>query len=295
MLQSAPFNRLQASFMINIGKINTLKISKQNSSGIYLSDESGKYVLLVDKKPQKYELDDTVDVFVFVDTDEHLAASTQLPLAQVDEIAYLKVVSVNYYGAFLNWGMKKELLVPFSEQHHELEVGESYFFKLFLDHKERVVATTKLNQFIADEIEDGDFFAGQKVDLLIADKTDLGIKAIVNNRYWGLLYENEIFQALRKGQHLDGYIKNIRDDLRLDLTLHEIGYKKVTSLTDKILQMLHENGGVLAVSDKSEPDAIYTLFGVSKKVFKQAIGALYKQKLIQIERASIRLIEPNNT
>lgn len=276
--------------MINIGKINTLKVSKQNSSGIYLSDESGKQVLLIDKKPQKYELDDSVDVFVFVDGDEHLAATTQKPLAQVGDIAYLNVVSVNYYGAFLEWGLTKNLLVPYSEQHHELDVGESYFFKLFLDEKERVVATTKLNQFIADEVEPNEFTVGQKVSLLIADETDLGIKAIVNNAYWGLLYENEIFQTLRTGQRIDGYIKTIRDDLRLDLVLAEIGYGKVTTLTDTILQMLRDNGGELAVSDKSEPEKIYALFGVSKKVFKQAIGALYKQKLIEIEKTTIRLI-----
>lgn len=276
--------------MINIGKINTLKISKQNSSGIYLSDESGKQVLLVDKKPLKYELDDSVDVFVFVDGDEHLAATTQKPLAQVGDIAYLKVVSVNYYGAFLEWGLAKNLLVPFSEQHHELEVGESYFFKLFLDDKERFVATTKLNHFLADEVKPDEFTVGQKVNLLIADETDLGVKAIVNNAYWGLLYENEIFQTLQKGQRIDGYIKTIRDDLRLDLVLNEIGYGKVTTPTDTILKMLRDNGGELAVSDKSEPEKIYTLFGVSKKVFKQAIGALYKQKLIEIKQATIRLI-----
>lgn len=276
--------------MINIGKINPLKISKQNSSGIYLSDESGKQVLLIDKKPQKYELDDSVEAFVFVDSDGHLAATTQKPLAQVGDIAYLNVVSVNYYGAFLEWGLTKNLLVPYSEQHHELDVGESYFFKLFLDEKERVVATTKLNQFIADEVEPDEFTVGQKVSLLIADETDLGIKAIVNNAYWGLLYENEIFQPLRKGQRIDGYIKTIRDDLRLDLVLHEVGYGKVTTLTDTILQMLRDNGGELAVSDKSDPEKIYALFGVSKKVFKQAIGALYKQKLIEIEKTTIRLI-----
>jgi predicted RNA-binding protein (virulence factor B family) len=257
-----------------------------------LSDESGKQVLLIDKKPLKYELDDSVDVFVFVDGDEHLAATTQKPLAQVGDIAYLKVVSVNYYGAFLEWGLAKNLLVPFSEQHHELDVDESYFFKLFLDEKERVVATTKLNQFIADEVNPDEFTVGQKVSLLIVDETDLGVKAIVNNAYWGLLYENEIFQTLRKGQRIDGYIKTIRDDLRLDLVLNEIGYGKVTTLTDTILQMLRDNGGELAVSDKSDPEKIYALFGVSKKVFKQAIGALYKQKLITIEKTSIRLFNP---
>ena len=276
--------------MINIGKINTLTISKQNSSGIYLSDEaSGKQVLLIDEKPKKYELEESVRVFVFVDSEGHLAATTHIPWAQVDDIAYLKVVSVNYYGAFLDLGLKKNLLLPFSEQHHEVEVGDSYFVKIRLDDKDRLVATTKLSQYVSDEMENNEFTVGQKVELLITDQTDLGIKAIVNNTHWGLLYENEIFQTLQRGQRIDGYIKTIRDDLRLDLSLHETGYGKVTSLTDRILQMLSDNGGELAVGDKSEPETIYALFGVSKKVFKQAIGALYKQKHIIIDKTTIRL------
>ena len=276
--------------MINIGKINALTISKQNSSGIYLSDEaSGKQVLLIDEKPKKYELEESVRVFVFVDSDEHLAATTHIPWAQVDDIAYLKVVSVNYYGAFLDLGLKKNLLLPFSEQHYEVEVDESYFVKIRLDDKDRLVATTKLSQYVSDEMENNEFTVGQKVELLITDQTDLGIKAIVNNTHWGLLYENEIFQTLQRGQRIDGYIKTIRDDLRLDLSLHETGYGKVTSLTDRILQMLNDNGGELAVGDKSEPETIYALFGVSKKVFKQAIGALYKQKHIIIDKTTIRL------
>ena len=228
-------------------------------------------------------------VFVFVDSEGHLAATTHIPWAQVDDIAYLKVVSVNYYGAFLDLGLKKNLLLPFSEQHHEVEVGDSYFVKIRLDDKDRLVATTKLSQYVSDEMENNEFTVGQKVDLLITDQTDLGIKAIVNNTHWGLLYENEIFQTLQRGQRIDGYIKTIRDDLRLDLSLHETGYGKVTSLTDRILQMLSDNGGELAVGDKSEPETIYALFGVSKKVFKQAIGALYKQKHIIIDKTTIRL------
>ncbi len=276
--------------MINIGKINTLNIKKQNSSGIYLSDEgSGKQVLLIDEKPKKYELEESVRVFVFVDSDGHLAATTHIPWVQVDDIAYLKVVSLNYYGAFLEWGLKKNLLLPFSEQHYELEVGDFYFVKIHLDDKGRLVATTKLSQYVHDEMENDEFTAGQKVELLITDQTDLGVKAIVNNTHWGLLYENEIFQTLQRGQRIDGYIKTIREDRRLDLSLHEIGYGKVMSLTDRILQTLRDNGGELAVSDKSEPETIYALFGVSKKVFKQAIGALYKQKHIIIEKTTIRL------
>ena len=270
--------------------MNTLTVSKQNSSGIFLSDNSGKFVLLADKNPKKYEIGETIEAFVFVDSDEQLAAFSKKPFAQVDEIAYLKVISVNYYGAFLDWGLSKDLLVPFSEQHHELDVGESYFFKLIFDSKQRIVATTKVAQFLHDEIEEGDYSVGEKVDLIIGDETPLGIKAIVNGKHWGVLYKNEVFTPLRKGQKIDGFIKQIRDDLRLDLTLQQIGYGKVTSLTDKILLMLQENGGKLAVSDKSEPEQIYALFGVSKKVFKQAIGALYKQHKIEIEKTKIRLI-----
>lgn len=276
--------------MITIGKVNTLSISKQNSAGIYLSDKgSGKHVLLVDEKPKKYDLEESVRVFVFVDGEGHLCATTHIPWAQVDEIAYLRVVSVNYYGAFLDWGLKKNLLVPYSEQHHELDVGDFYFVKLCLDSKERLIATTKLTQYVSDEMQNNEFTVGQKVQLLITDQTDLGIKAIVNHTHWGLLYENEVFQTLQRGQRIEGIIKHIRDDLRLDLALHEAGYGKVVSLTDRILAMLRDSGGAIAVSDKSEPETIYALFGVSKKVFKQAIGALYKQKHIIIEPTSIRL------
>ncbi|HCT99038.1 MAG TPA: GntR family transcriptional regulator [Methylococcaceae bacterium] len=276
--------------MITIGKTNTLHVSKQNSSGIYLSDKgSGKHVLLVDERPKKYELDEMLRVFVFVDGEGHLCATTRIPWAQVNEIAYLRVVSVNYYGAFLDWGMQKNLLLPYSEQHHELDVGDFYFVKLLLDEKERLIASTKLTAHVSDEMQQNEFTVGQKVNLLITDQTPLGIKAIVNHTHWGVLYENEVFETLQRGQRIEGLIKHIREDLRLDLALHEAGYGKVAPLTERILTMLHENGGAMTVSDKSPPETIYALFGVSKKVFKQAIGALYKQKQIVIEPTRIRL------
>jgi predicted RNA-binding protein (virulence factor B family) len=231
---------------------------------------------------------DTLDVFVYVDSEGHLAATTQKPLAQADEVAWLKVASINYIGAFLDWGLPKNLLVPFSEQHHEMEVGKSYLVKLFLDDKGRMAATTKLDEWL--EEESVDFKPGQKVSLIIADKTDLGYKAVVNNSHWGLLYKNEVFQPLRKGQKLEGYIKQIREDKKIDLMLHEPGYGKVEPLTDKILTRLKQNDGYLTLSDKSPPEAIYAAFGVSKKVFKQAIGALYKKQLIRIETNGIRLV-----
>ncbi|WP_027157166.1 CvfB family protein [Methylobacter luteus] len=275
--------------MINIGKINKLKVVKQLGYEIYLDSGTSRKILLADKKlPVNCQVGDTLDVFVYVDSEGHLAATMQKPLAQVDDVAWLKVVSVNYVGAFLDWGLPKNLLVPFSEQHHEMEVGKSYLVKLFLDDKGRIAATTKLDEWL--EEESVYFKTGQKVSLIIADKTDLGYKAVVNNSHWGLLYKNEVFQPLRKGQKLEGYIKQIRDDKKIDLMLHEPGYGKVESLTDKILSRLKQNDGYLNLSDKSPPEAIYEAFGVSKKVFKQAIGALYKKQLIRIETDGIRLV-----
>ena len=273
--------------MLSIGKINTLSVVKKQGPDIYLDNGVSAKVLLADKRPPEHcELGDSLEVFVYVDTEGHLAATTKKPFAQVDEIAWLKVVSLNYIGAFLDWGLPKDLLVPFSEQHHELEVGRSYLVKVFLDEQNRLAATTKIEQFIADEIAEDDldtFKVGQKVSLIIAEKTDLGLKAVINHSHWGMLYHNELFQPVRKGQTIDGYIKQIREDGKIDLVLQEPGYGKVVSLTDKILNKLHQNNGVLNLSDKSPPEAIYAAFGVSKKVFKQAIGSLYKQKLITID------------
>ena len=275
--------------MLTIGKINKLNVVKKQGADVYLDNGTSGKVLLADKKMSaNCQVGDTLEVFVYVDSEGHLAASTKTPLAKVDDIAWLKVVSLNYVGAFLDWGLPKDLLVPFSEQHHEMEVGRSYLVKVFLDDKNRIAATTKIDRFITDESVN--FEVGQKVSLIIAEKTELGFKAIVNNTHWGLLYQNELFQPLRKGQKLDGYIKKIRDDQKIDLSLHHPGYGKVVSLADNILIKLKENNGVLMLSDKSPPEAIYAAFGVSKKVFKQAIGALYKKKLITIDKNGIRLI-----
>jgi predicted RNA-binding protein (virulence factor B family) len=192
--------------MLNIGKTNKLNVVKKQGADIYLDNGTSGKVLLADKKKSAdCQVGDSLAVFVYVDNEGHLAATTKTPLAQVDDIAWLKVVSLNYVGAFLDWGLPKDLLVPFSEQHHEMEVGRSYLVKVFLDDKNRIAATTKIDRFISDESVD--FEAGQKVSLIIAEQTELGFKAIVNNTHWGLLYQNELFQPLRKGQKLDGYIK----------------------------------------------------------------------------------------
>ncbi|MEI6707347.1 MAG: S1-like domain-containing RNA-binding protein [Methylococcales bacterium] len=275
--------------MINIGKINQLSVVKIQGANIYLGSAVSNKVLLADKKPPAHcEVGECLTVFVYTDSEGHLAATTTLPLAQVDDIAYLKVAALNYVGAFLEWGLPKNLLVPFSEQHHELEVGKSYLVKVYLDDQQRLAATTKIDKFISDTADE-ELTEGQQVELLIADKTELGVKAIVNNRYWGMLYMNELFQPVKKGQKLTAYIKQIREDLKIDLSLQAAGYGKVISLTESILAKLKANEGELNLSDKSPPEAIYAAFGVSKKVFKQAIGALYKQELIDIEKTGIRL------
>jgi predicted RNA-binding protein (virulence factor B family) len=277
--------------MINIGKINQLSVIKQQGANIYLGSAVSNKVLLVDKKPPaNCQVGDHLTVFVYIDNEGHLAATTTLPFAQVDDIAYLKVAALNYVGAFLDWGLAKNLLVPFSEQLHELEVGKFYLVKVFLDDQQRVVATTKIDKFISDTADE-QLSEGQQVEILIADKTELGVKAIINNCYWGMLYSNELFQPVKKGQKLSAYIKHIRDDFKIDLSLQIQGYvNKVLPLTDNILNQLKANNGVLAISDKSPPEEIYATFGVSKKVFKQAIGALYKQQKISIEKTEIRLL-----
>jgi len=275
--------------MIQIGKVNTLKVVKQLGSQVYLGDGRSARVLLADKKlPAACRPGDALEVFVYVDAEGHLAATTQMPKAQVGEIAWLKVISVNYYGAFLDWGLPKDLLVPFGEQPYEMKAGQSYLVRIFLDDKNRIAATAKLDNCVKEEANG--FKAGQKVSLIIADKTDLGYKAVINHTHWGMLYHNELFRAVKKGQKMEGYIKQIRDDKKIDLTLHQPGYGKVESLTDRILAELKAHHGVLPLSDKSPPEAIHEAFGVSKKVYKQAIGALYKSKRILIDDNGIRLV-----
>ncbi len=275
--------------MINIGKINKLNVVKQQGADVYLDDGTSGKVLLADRRlPANCEVGDSLDVFVYVDSDGHLAATSKKPLAQVGDIAWLKVVALNYVGAFLDWGLPKDLLVPFSEQYHEMEVGRFYLVRVFLDEQNRIAATTKIDKTLSDE--SADFEVGQKVSLIIAGTSDLGIKAIINNSHWGMLYQNELYQPVKKGQKLDGYIKQIREDQKIDLSLQQPGYGKVVSLTDSIIAKLKANDGELMLSDKSPPEAIYAAFGVSKKVFKQAIGALYKQQLITMDKSGIKLI-----
>ncbi len=276
--------------MINIGSFNTLTISKFNGLQLYLDGGDQGDILYTDKPlPKETKLGESINVFIYTGSEGELLATSKKPFVEMDGVAWLKVISVGRAGAFLDWGLAKDLLVPYSEQDYELEENDYCLAKVFLDNQGRIAASTDLKQHILDEanyVKEGD-----KVSLIIARKTDLGFKAVVNNTFWGVLYHNEVFQALREGQRITGYIKKIRDDRKVDLSLNQSGIRQIdTPLFEQIITRLKENNGTLPLSDKSSPEAINAAFGVSKKVFKQAIGHLYKNKQIVLTKESISLI-----
>ncbi|MGY6277074.1 CvfB family protein [Methylomonas sp. MgM2] len=275
--------------MIEFGKMNALKICGERDGRFYL--DAGEYgpLLLMDTAPSGTRVGDELAVFVYIDGNNQTVATLQRPKAQVDEVAWLKVVSLSHAGAFLDWGLPKDLLLPFSEQKGKLVEGRFYLVRLFLDESNRIAASMLLDDFIRDE---GFYYKeGQAVELIVADFTELGFKVVVDQKYWGLLYKDEVFQTLKRGQKLQGFIKKVRPDHRLDVILSQEKYgQKVDSTQAKILAILEKHGGFVPLTDKSPPDVIYDTFGVSKKVFKQAIGGLYKQRKIVIEDKGIRLV-----
>ncbi len=275
--------------MADIGKYNTLPIIALTDNGAYLNaDQLGEILLPKRYLPENSQVDDTIKVFIYADSADRLVATTETPKAQVDQFASLKVVQVNKMGAFLDWGLKKDLLVPYNQQHSEMEVGKYYLVRITVDAlTERIVASSKLDKFI--DIWPADYQDGEKVELTIASKTDLGFKAIINDSHWGLLYDSEIFQPLRTGKKLTGYIKKMREDGRVDLALTRAGIGKVIDFTDTLLQHLADNEGFSPLHDKSDPELIKRILGVSKKTFKATVGNLMKKDKIIIEKNGIRL------
>ncbi len=275
--------------MAEIGKINELRIIKEVDFGVYLDGEDLGEILL----PQKYissnlKTDDLVKVFIYFDSEDRIIATTQTPYAQINEFAFLEVVDVTSVGAFLDWGLEKDLFVPYREQKQKMVRGKSYLVRIYLDERsDRIAASTKIDKFLGLPPED--LIENQKVDLLISHQTELGFKAIVDKSYQGMIFENDLFRPLKIGQAMQGYIKKIRPDGKIDLSIQQLGYEKVDAFAQKILNILKDNKGYIAVSDKSKPELIYHLFGMSKKSFKMSIGALYKQKLIIIDKTGIRL------
>ncbi|MBA6232079.1 MULTISPECIES: CvfB family protein [unclassified Colwellia] len=275
--------------MADIGKYNTLSVVAVTDKGAYLGGGELGEVLLPNRfVPENCKVEDKITVFIYLDSAERIVATTDKPLGQVDEFVSLKVKQLNKMGAFLDWGLPKDLLVPFNQQHTAMEEGKYYLVRIFLDTTtDRIAASSKLDKYI--DIWPADYQKWDKVKLMIGGKTDLGFKAIINDKHWGLLYDNEIFQPLRVGKIIDGYIKNIREDGRIDLSLSRSGEGKVNDFADKLLAHIAENDGFSPLHDKSSPELIQRILGVSKKTFKATVGNLLKKDKITIEKSGLRL------
>ncbi|MEL7586118.1 MAG: S1-like domain-containing RNA-binding protein [Prolixibacteraceae bacterium] len=276
--------------MAAIGTLNELEVVKTVDFGVYLDGGSHDEILLPKRYvPENCQVGDRLEVFIYLDSEDRLVATTEKPLVMVGEFALLKVVEITSFGAFLDWGLMKDLLVPFREQQEKMEKGKSYLVYVYLDNEsQRIVATSRLDKCLGNIPVD--YEAGEEVDLIIAGKTDLGYKAIVDNSHWGVIYHNEVFQPLRPGEKLKGFIKQVRPDEKIDLRLDKPGYEKIDSISQGILDQMKAAGGFLPFSDKSDPELIVKTFKTSKKNFKKALGSLYKQHLITIEENGIRLV-----
>jgi uncharacterized protein len=277
--------------MIEIGKLNTLEIIKDVDFGLYLrGDESQEILLPREYRPKTYNIGDEIEVFIYRDSEDRIIATTLTPKVQVDEFAYLKVIMTNQIGAFLDWGLPKDLFVPFREQQNEMIDGQFYVVRTYLDERtKRIVASSRLNLFLDDYSDQYNY--NQVVKVMIAEKTDLGYKVIVDDDCWGLIYNNEIYQKIELGQVIKAYIKKPRQDGKIDVVLEKPGYDKVTGHALTILNAIEANKGFLAITDKSEPELIYSQFSMSKKTFKKAIGSLFKNRFILIEEDGIKLTE----
>lgn len=278
--------------MTEVGKYNTLPILRSVDFGVYLDGgELGEILLPQRYLPEGSRVGDAVEVFVYYDSEDRVIATTERPYAQVGEFAVLKVNSVNPVGVFLDWGLaSKELLVPFREQRAEMFLGKYYVVYLYVDEVSgRIVATAKINRFL--QKTPVDYTLNQEVSLLVTQETELGFKVIVDNAHWGMIYHNEIFKPVHRGDRLTGYVTHIRADEKVDVALQPVGYGGVDSLAQGILDAIRKNDGFLPFNDKSDAGEIAAAFGCSKKNFKKAVGALYRQRLIEILDDGIRLVK----
>jgi predicted RNA-binding protein (virulence factor B family) len=276
--------------MIKVGEYNELEIIKQLDFGIYLGKDEIEILMPTKWVPKGARIGDVLNVFVFRDSDDRLIATTIKPYATANTFAFLEVKQVNNIGAFLDWGMDKDLLVPYREQASPMEEGKSYVVFVYADEEsDRLIASSKLSKFIErDEItvQDGDI-----VDLLIYSKTDLGYNAIVNNLHSGLIYKNEVFENIRIGDQLKGYVKAVREDNKIDLSLQKSGFELVDDVKWKILNALKNENGFLALHDNSSPEEIKAKLQISKKAFKKAVGTLYKERLVTLTDKGVQLID----
>jgi uncharacterized protein len=275
--------------MLEIGKYNTLKVLRQVEFGFYLEAFDYGEVLLPNRyADQRLRVGDDIEVIVYLDGEERLIATTEKPYATVGEFAYLRITEVNQFGAYADWGLKKELFIPFAEQKVKCEAGLKYMVYIYLDDlTERIIGTTKLHKFL--DLSPALVKEGQKVDALIWSMTDFAYTVIFNNSHLGILYKNEVFQKLFLGQKIEVYIKKVREDFKIDLSLHTITVERFDEFSELLLQKLKESNGFMKVTDKTDADKIYEMFGMSKKNFKKAVGKLYKDRKIMIHDDGIQL------
>lgn len=276
--------------MINTGKYNHLRISRRTTHGAYLFDDEGNEVLLPNKYiPEDCKDGDTIEVFVYKDSEDRIVATTLKPKAVLGDFAFLKVKTVTQHGAFLDWGLEKDLFVHRNEQKSEMRQGQAYIVYLYLDEfTQRIAATEKIGKYIQNQ--DLDVDVGDEVNILVFSKTELGFNVIINNRFKGLLYNNEIFRDIQVGDRLSAWVKNIREDDKIDVSLQKQGVENIEINARRVLEVLKQNNGMLELSDNSDPQKIYSLLGMSKKTFKKAIGSLYKWHLIEIGKDNISLV-----
>lgn len=275
--------------MVKIGKVCKLEVVKFTESGAYLDGGPYGEILL----PNRYVSDnlkeeDEIDVFISFDSEDRIVATTDYPILMVGDFGLLKCIAVTPFGAFLDWGLPKDLFVPFREQTVKMEANKNYLVYVYVDSKTgRIAASAKYNKYL--NIEEANYSEGDQVELIIANRTDLGYNAIINKQHLGILYGNELFKPISTGDKLIGYIKKVREDGKIDLSLEKQGYEKIDPITQNILEKLKSENGFLPLSDNSDPELIKATLGISKKSFKKAIGALYKNKTITITDDGIKL------
>lgn len=276
--------------MIKIGQINSLEVIKTADFGVFLDGDDYGSVLLPNKHvPEGTELGDHIEVFLYFDSESQLAATIDKPIAQVGEWGLMKIEGINQTGAFVNWGIKeKDLLIPFSEQRARFTAGQNILVYVYTDKASgRIVGTTKFNKWL--DKTPANYEVNEEVDLIIAERSQLGYKAIVNGKHWGMIFPSDVFGKLFIGRKLKGYIKQVREDGKIDLSLQKVGVAKMDDLSSKIIDLLEKKGGFLPLNDKSSPEAIFDAFRTSKGTYKKTIGGLYKQGKIVIEKDGIRL------
>lgn len=275
--------------MVKVGQYNDLEISRQVDFGMYLIDDNQTEILLPNKYvPENVYVGDVINVFVYRDSQDRIIATTLKPFAVTGEFCLLKVDDISNVGAFLNWGLEKDLLVPFREQKEKMQIGRSYLVYIYLDEEtDRIVASNKLDRFL-DNIPP-EYETNQEVDILISHKTDIGYKVIINNLHWGVIYNNEVFRTLKTGDKMKAYIKKVREDEKIDVVIQKPGYDKIEDIAKNILLILEQNDGFLPVTDKSSPEVIKNQFKESKKNFKKAIGYLYRERKVVLLKEGIRI------